>query len=425
VLEGQARRAHLVHQARQHAAQAAHLSGNTEARGAALTALAQAGDEADRAAGAYTAGRHAAGGTRRPDEALDAGTHAHLRDTRAAHEEARLLAGHLARMHEHERAGVWQQAKDEATTRAGRTRPSEQSAAYHRAHAVVRGDFREHLRGTRDHATRWHDAATEAHGDLQDALSQQAAQLFTAHLAPTTAPLVPTLDARVAAASADYLRHAQGTAHALGLAAHLLASRTPFFDTDEEATSFLALVTGTYLASPSGLPRGLALQQAAAREFSLPLPRVPSGAEAVTGALVRRLGPRLQVALRALYAVTQADLASWNLPGLVVYRGLPQTPPDLRSALLAGYADTATAPLSSWTTERALAERRAGTRGVLLAALAPRERVLSCATLGLGDPTTAEVVVLGGEGTVRLFSAQLPDDEAPSSPMTSEGQEDA
>jgi hypothetical protein len=205
---------------------------------------------------------------------------------------------------------------------------------------------------------------------------------------------------------ASYLEHTGAATQALTLAARLLA-RTPFFADTDEAASFLADVAGLYAASPSALPRSLALQQAAAREFSLALPETPASAAAVTGALMRRLGPRLQVALRAFSALAHADLASWNLPGLVVYRGLPETPPELRAGLRAGYADVSLAPVSSWTAHRPTAERRAGRHGLVLAALAPRERVLSCASLGLGDPEAQEVVVLGGAGTVRLFSADL------------------
>lgn len=136
------------------------------------------------------------------------------------------------------------------------------------------------------------------------------------------------------------------------------------------------------------------IQHAAAREFGLgDHAHVRDGASD---------SPTHGPALRAMYQHTQDELKAAGIERLTLYRGLNGDPA------------ARPAPITSWTSERSIAESGAwmGGGGVthVVAATFPRDRILSTARTGMGSLPEYEFTVLAGPGEVSV--EKYSDDQA-------------
>lgn len=106
---------------------------------------------------------------------------------------------------------------------------------------------------------------------------------------------------------------------------------------------------------------------------------------------------RLRPALRAMYEHTQDRLRKAGIEQVTLYRGVADETLPRRSTV-----PFRSQPISSWTSERSIAEDFSGQSGRILVATFPRERILSTARTGLGSLPEYEWTVLSGEGEVRV-----------------------
>ncbi|MEN6601774.1 MAG: DUF935 family protein [Bryobacteraceae bacterium] len=140
----------------------------------------------------------------------------------------------------------------------------------------------------------------------------------------------------------------------------------------------------------------LALQLAAETEFSLPRTswgKISPDVLPAAADVIQRHGGALQSFLRTMYNRTQQWLENQGIASLNLHRGMAGAVRGERS----GIVEFRTRGISSFTTDLGIAVDYAGEdAGCILSVQVPRERVLSTAVTGLGDPKAKEVVVLAG-----------------------------
>lgn len=151
----------------------------------------------------------------------------------------------------------------------------------------------------------------------------------------------------------------------------------------------------------------LALQLAAEQQFSLPPTAwVTISPEAFPAAkqMLERHGGALGSFLRAMYDRTQRWLADQGIASLNLHRGMAGAVRGERSGIV-GFRMRG---ISSFTTDLAIAWDYTGQEaGCVLSVQVPRERVLSTAMTGLGDPKAKEVVVLAGRADQAQYRGWL------------------
>lgn len=171
----------------------------------------------------------------------------------------------------------------------------------------------------------------------------------------------------------------------------------------EEAVAIL--ITRWAVTSNDTDPKSLAMQEAAQDEFGLKgtagwnQTDLSNDTRAKTDDDYAKNGDLYRAFLRAQYESTQEYLAKNGVKELGLYRGVKGITPEQATQLR---------PLSAWSYSLSEAQNFAwgGGAGLLLAAMVPADRVLSCARTGIGCLNEKEVVVLGNGDGEKITTAE-------------------